>query len=225
MKLYMHPFSTTCRAVRLMCAEHGVNLDEEFVDLMSGAQRQEPYASLNPSCQVPLLVDGDLKLSESSAILKYIAEINDLPCYPKDVKKRARVNEIMDWLNTGLYRDFGYNLVYPQLFPHHKRANDEAQAATISWGQQGAKRWLQILNDCWIGPDNAYLAGNEVTIADYFGAAIVTIGDLIGCDLSAYPNVERWLSNMRGLKHWNTVNEAFMGAVEKNKAMEFVTLD
>jgi glutathione S-transferase len=224
MKLYMHPFSTTCRAVRLMCAENGVTVDEELVDLMTGAQHQEPFASLNPSRQVPFLTDGDWGISESSAIMKYIADVNNLACYPKDLKKRAKVNEAMDWLNTGLYRDYGYNLIYPQLFPHHKRPSDEAQSATLSWGQKGANRWLQVLNDYWIGPNNKFMTGNEVTIADYFGAAIITVGDMIGCDFAAYPNVERWLSNMRALPHWAEVNAMMEGAAAGNKGKEFVTL-
>jgi hypothetical protein len=68
-----------------------------------------------------MLEDGDFRLTESSAILKYLADKRDLPSYPKDSKKRAQVNEVMDWLNTQFYRDFGYGLIYPQLFPNHKR--------------------------------------------------------------------------------------------------------
>ena len=78
-----------------------------------------------------------------------------MPSYPADLKKRAKINEVMDWLNTGFYRDFGYNLVYPQLFPHHKRRSDEAHSGTIAWGQEGSKKWLQLLNDHWIGPKNS----------------------------------------------------------------------
>src|SRR5256885_10898198 len=40
-----------------------------------------------------------------------------------------------------------------------------------------------VLNDYWIGPSNQYLAGNTITIADYFGAALVTLGELLRCDL------------------------------------------
>src|SRR5215470_18095145 len=105
MKLYMHPVSTVCRPIRLLCAENGIKIDEETVDLMTGAQHKEAYASLNPNRQVPLLVDGDLKLTEGSAILKYIAEKYQLPSYPTELKKRAKINEVMDWLNTGFYRD------------------------------------------------------------------------------------------------------------------------
>ena len=90
---------------------------------------------------------------------------------------------MMDWLNTNFYRDWAYNLAYPQLFPNQKRRSDEAQAATIEIGQQNAKRWLKILNDHWIGPKNQYLCGDQITIADYFGAALVTLGEVIRCRL------------------------------------------
>jgi glutathione S-transferase len=222
MKLYMHPVSTVCRPIRLLCAENGIKLDEEMVDLMTGAHHKEPYVSLNPNRQVPLLEDGDLRLTEGSAILKYLADKHDLPSYPKDLKKRAKVNEMMDWLNTGFYRDFGYNLIYPQLFPHQKRRSDEAQAGTIAWGQEGSEKWLQLLNDHWIGPKNQYLCGDEITIADYFGACMVSMGDLIDCKMAAYPNVQRWLTNMKKLKHWEKVNEVFSAFAAANKGKEFV---
>lgn len=222
MKLYMHPVSTGARPVRLFIAENAIPCEEELVDLMTGAQHKEPYASLNPSRLVPMLDDDGFRLTESSAILKYLADKIDSPAYPKDLKKRARVNEVMDWLNTQFYRDFGYGLVYPQLFPHHKRRSDEAHAGSIEWGQAGARKWLQVLNDHWIGPHNAYLCGNELTIADYFGAGLVSIGEIVGCDFAAYPNIARWLGNMRKLKSWDQVNDVFNGFVAANKGREFV---
>jgi len=221
MKLYMHPISTAARPVRLLIAENGIACEEVLIDLQKGAHLQEPYASLNPSRLVPMLEDDGFLLTEGSAILKYLADKYDLPAYPKDLKKRARVNEVMDWLNTQFYRDFGYGLVYPQLFPHHKRRSDEAHAGAIDWGQKGARKWLQILNDHWIGPKNAYLCGDELTIADYFGSALVSLGELVGCDFADYPNVRRWLGNMRKLKTWKQVNEMFEGFAAANKGKEF----
>jgi len=221
MKLYMHPVATTARPVRLFCAESGIVLDEEVVDLMTGAHHKEPYASLNPSRQVPLLVDGDMRLTESSAILKYLADKHDSPAYPKDLQKRAKVNEMMDWLNTGLMRDLGYNMVYPQLYPHHKRRSDEAQAGTIAWGQAGASKWLLLLDQHWLGGGQTYLCGDQITIADYFGASAVTLAELIDCDLSQFPNVSRWLSKMKSLKNWDSVNQVFSAMVAGNKGKSF----
>jgi len=222
MKLYMHPASTTCRPVRLLIAENGIKCDEEVVDILQGAQHRQPYASMNPNRLVPMLEDDDFRLSEASAILKYLAEKYDLPSYPKDLKKHAKVNEMMDWLNTQFYRDFGYGLVYPQLFPHHKRRSDEAHAGAVAWGRQGAKNWLQILNDYWIGPNKQYLCDKEITIADYFGAGLVSIGELIDCDFSTFPNINRWLGNMKRLKSWNQVSEALDSFAAANKGKVFV---
>ena len=65
MKLYMHPISTAARPVRLLIAENGIKCDEEMVDILKGDHYQEPYASLNPNRLVPMLEDGDLRLTES----------------------------------------------------------------------------------------------------------------------------------------------------------------
>jgi glutathione S-transferase len=92
---------------------------------------------------VPPLEDGDLRLTESSAILKYLADKIDSPAYPKDPNLRAKVNEMMDWINANFYRDFGYGLCYPQLFPHLKRHSDEAQAATLETAKEQTQRWLR----------------------------------------------------------------------------------
>ena len=224
MKLYMHPVSMTCRPVRLFAADNNIAMDEEFVDLMTGAHMQPPYSTVNPNCLVPLLEDGDLKLTESSAILKYLADKIGSPAYPKDLKQRAKVNEIMDWINSQFYREWGYNLCYPQLFPHLKRRSDEAQAATLEFGKENAKRWLKILNNHWIGPKSTYLCGNRLTIADYFGAGIVSLGEIIGVDFAPYPNVKRWLDTMTKLPHWGAVNEAFYGLRDAVKGQPFVTL-
>ena len=62
---------------------------------------------------------------------------------------------MMDWFNTQFYRDFGYGLAYPQIFPHHKRPSDDQQTGTIAWGKERAKGWFQVLNDHWIGPKQA----------------------------------------------------------------------
>ena len=224
MKLYMHPVSMTCRPIRMFAADNNIAMDEEFVDLMTGAHMQPPYSNINPNCLVPLLEDGELKLTESSAILKYLADKIDSPAYPKDLKARAKVNEMMDWINTNFYRDWGYNLCYPQLFPNLKRRSDEAQAATLEFGKENAKRWLKLLNDHWIGPKKTYLCGDKITIADYFAVGIVTLGEIIGVNFAPYPNVKHWLGTMKKSPNWAKVNEAFDGLREAVKTQTFVTL-
>ena len=224
MKLYIHPVSMTSRPIRLFVAENGIDLEEQVIDILTGEHYQEPYASFNPNRLVPVLQDDDLRLTESSAILKYLADKIDSPAYPKDLKQRAKVNEMMDWFNTNFYREYGYGFIYPQVFPNHKRESDAVQEATIAWGRERAQNWLTVLNDHWIGPDNSYVCGNQITIADYLGIAFMTLGEIIRIDFSAYPNIHRWINNMKQLEHWGEINEALYGFAEAVKDQEFTTV-
>ncbi len=224
MKLYMHPVSTTSRPVRLFIAENNIPVDEQVIDLFTGEHFKEPYVKMNPNKQVPMIEDGDFRLTESSAILKYLADKINSPAYPKDLKQRAKVNEMMDWFNTQFYRDYGYGMIYPQIFPHHKRPTEEIHKGTIAWGKQLAEGWLQVLNDFWLGPKQQYLCGDQITIADYFGVGLLTVGEVIRCDFSKYPNVARWVANMKKLKSWPKINEVLAGVIEGQKAQPFVAI-
>jgi glutathione S-transferase len=210
-KIYYHPASTTSRPIMLFAAESGIDADFQVVDLFTGEHYKQPYEAINPNHLVPVLEDGDFRLTESSAILKYLAEKSGSPAYPKDLKERARVNERMDWINTQLCRDFAYGFVYPQMFPFHKRRSDEAQDATLAWGKERAQGWLKVLDEHVLGTKNAYLCGDRITLADYFGAPFVALGHVVRSDFAAYPNVQRWLGRMQALPNWKKVNETIDG--------------
>lgn len=224
MKLYYHPASTTCRMIMLLAAEEGIDLDYKIVDLFTGEHLRPEYTKINPSHLVPALEDGDFLLTESSAILKYLADKTNSPAYPKDLKARAQVNAMMDWFNANFYKDFGYGLIYPQLFPHHNRPSDEIQSGTLAWGKQKTLAWLKILDEGLLGPKKAYLCGDRITLADYLGVEIVAVGDLIRCSYTAFPNVERWLRRMKGLKSWAKVHEASDGFAASLKDKPFVNI-
>ncbi|MGE0868527.1 MAG: glutathione S-transferase family protein [Kofleriaceae bacterium] len=223
MKLYMHPVSTASRPVRLFIAEKKIAITEQVVDLMTGEHYKDEFTAINPSRMVPALEDGDLRLTESSAILKYLASKIEAPEYPKDLKKRAKVDEAMDWFNTQFYRDFGYGVLYPQIFGHHKRPSDEQHNGVIAWGKEKAKIWFGILDKSIIGT-KPYVCGDQITIADYFGSCIVTAGEIVGCKFEGYGNVQRWIGNMKKLSSWAMVNEVMYGFASSIKDKKFETL-
>jgi glutathione S-transferase len=224
MKLYYHPASTTCRPIELFAAENGISLELELVDLFTGAQYQPEFLAINPSHQVPVLIDGDFRLSESAAILKYLADKAGSPLYPKQAQARARVDERIDWINTQLCRDLVYGLVYPQILPTHKRRSDEAQDSTLQWGRERAQAWLTILDQHMLGADSPWLCGAQMTIADYFAASFVAMAETIGSDLAAYPNVRHWLDRMKALKSWPKVNAAIDGYAASLKGNPMLAL-
>ena len=66
--------------------------------------------------------------------------------------------------------------------------------------------------------------GDSLTVADYLGAEMVGLGELIRCNYSAYPNVERWMRNMKALKSWAKVHEVFYGFAGSLKDTPFVAI-
>ena len=223
MKLHFHPVSTSSRPVLLFCAEENIAYDPVIVDLMTGAHLKDPFLTLNPSHMVPVLEDGDFVLTESSAILKYLADKVDSAAYPKDLKARARVNERLDWVHTNLAREYAYHLIYPQVFPHHVRTPEAAQTSLLNWGKEKSEHMLSILDRSIIG-SHKYMCGDAITLADYFGAEVLGVGSLIGVSFKAYPNVDRWMNTMRALPSWGKVNEAADGFAASLKGKPFVTI-
>ena len=224
MKLYYHPASTTSRIVMMFAAEEGIALDYQVVDLMTGEHLKPEYKAINPNCLVPVLDDDGFVLTESSAIVRYLAGKVGSDAYPLNLMARARVDEAMGWFYSNYYKDLGYGLVYPQVFPHHKRPTEEAQAGTVDWGKQKAQHWLEILDQDLIGPSRKFLCGERITLADYVGAEMVTLGELVHCEYRGYPNVRRWIGNMKALEHWPEVHEVADGFTASLKDQQFVSI-
>jgi glutathione S-transferase len=224
MKIYYHPVSTTSRPLMLFAQEAGMNVDFQVVDLMKGEHVQPAFTALNPNRLVPVLEDGDFRLTESSAILKYLADKAGSPAYPKDLRQRAKVNEMMDWINTQLCRDLAYGLIYPQIFPNHKRPSEEQQKGTLAWAKERARGWMEVLDRSLLAHGKPYLCGDQITIADYFAAAFISLAEFVRSDFKAYPNVERWYNRMKALKSWNKVHEVFYGFAGSMKDAKFETV-
>lgn len=208
MKLYFHPASTTSRSIMLFAADNRIALDYQLVDLLTGEHSKPAFLAINPNGQVPLYEDGDFRLAESSAILKYLADSIQSPSYPSNLRQRARVNERMDWFNTSLSRELCHGFIYPQFLPNHRRPDAYVQAQSLAWHRPQAVRCLDILDKEVIG-SNAYVCGERITIADYFGIAMVTLGETIRIDYSAWKNLSRWIERMKDRQSWPVVNQAF----------------
>lgn len=208
MKLYYDPQSTTCRAVMTFVADEAIDLDLQMISLMAGEHFSPEYLAVNPNGLVPFLVDGPLAIGECSAILKYLAETAGSPAYPETLVERTRVNAAMDWFNTHFHRDFCDFHVYPQILPaDHLPAGD--LGPMIAYGEAASGRWLAVLDRQLEG--RSFVCGQEISLADYMGAAFLTLGELVGFDLAPWPNVARWIRTMKARPGWAPANAAFNG--------------
>src|SRR5262245_20107489 len=96
MDLYFSPHCGHSKRVLFTVAELGIDLDRHPLDLGRGEHRLPSYLALNPNGKVPALVDGDLVLWESSAIVLYLAEQRpERGLVPANAGARAELNK---WL-------------------------------------------------------------------------------------------------------------------------------
>ncbi|MBR0681206.1 glutathione S-transferase family protein [Roseomonas eburnea] len=209
MKLHYFDGSTTCRPIVMFAHEAGIPLELVPVDLFAGEQTQPAFLAKNPNGKVPVLEDDGFLLTESSAILKYLAEVSGSPAYPADPRGRARVNAQMDWFNTGFYRTFGYGIVYPVVMPHTAHAGPGVQEAVTGAARHEAQSLLRILNDHMLSDGGAFLGGAQPNLADFLGVAFTTIGEMIGEDFSAHRRVVRWIAAMKARPSWAAANRGF----------------
>jgi glutathione S-transferase len=108
MKLYYVVGSPNCRKVHAVVSRTGLKVDMEYMDFFTGELQAPAYHAVNPNGMVPALVDGDLKLWESNAIMAYLADAAGADAlYPRDAKRRADVQRWLFWEVTHFNKALG----------------------------------------------------------------------------------------------------------------------
>ncbi|WP_374574939.1 glutathione S-transferase family protein [Phenylobacterium sp.] len=211
MKLYCDPISTTSRPVLLFVAEHRLPVEIVHVDLMSEDNRSAAYLALNPNGIVPFLVDCDLRLGESTAILRYLADKIGSPAYPREPAARAKADEALDWFATNFHSYFCTMTIYPN-FGVPRGLDPAVAQGLIAYGETRSPKWLEILDRHMLG-GRPFVCGDQITLADYLGASFVTLGEAASFDFSPWPNVVAWIARMKARPHWDATYAGFYGLV------------
>jgi glutathione S-transferase len=207
MKLYCDPISTTSRPVLMFIAEQGLDMEIVHVDLMSGGAQDPAYLALNPNGIVPFLVDGDLHLGESAAILKYLAVKADSTAYPEDLRTQALVDSAMSWFGTQFHEYFCLFTCYPHMGVP-QGLPPEVSKLMVEFGREKSPRWLTVLDQHMLGA-RPYVCGDLPTIADYYGLSFALLGGLASYDFNPYPNIEAWIGRMQALPSFAPTYAAF----------------
>ena len=94
-RIHRHPLSGHSHRVELFAKLAGINHMLVDVDLMAGEHKKEPFLSLNPSGQVPTVEDGVIVISDSNAILVYLARKYAPDWLPGDLLREAEVQKFL----------------------------------------------------------------------------------------------------------------------------------
>jgi glutathione S-transferase len=157
--LYHFPYSQHARRVVSLMAEAGLDYELRHVDMAKGAHRSAEYLGVNPNHQVPTLVDGDIKIHESNAILRYLCVKHGLDAwYPKELPLRAKVEQWLDWNQCRLSPTV-VDIVLNSVF-----LGAAGDKAAVERGQSRLPELWSILDEGLAGTQ--FLAGSRPTIAD-----------------------------------------------------------
>ncbi|MBX4863801.1 glutathione S-transferase family protein [Rhizobium bangladeshense] len=179
----VHAFATP-NSVKVLIAleELGLPYALKPVNVRKGEQKTEAFLALNPNGKVPVLVDDGFVLTESAAILVYLAEKTG-KLLPQDAIVRARVFEQLFFHASGLSPAFGNAGFF-------KRSSAEPQPIAEARFVTEAERILGLL-DAKLGL-RPFAAGEEFTIADIAHFGWMWRIQFPGLTLDGRPNLSRW---------------------------------
>jgi glutathione S-transferase len=140
----------------------GADFEPVMVKLHKGEQQQEPFKSINPRGQVPVLVDGDTVITQIVAIVNYLdAKFPEQQYLPRDPLARTKVLETLAWMNNTVHPTFTHVFM-----PFKFAGTPEAQAELKSFN---AKVYAGLLAEIEVMAKQAADAGRPYLAGDRFG--------------------------------------------------------
>jgi len=188
--LYSMQTSGNCYKPRLLLHHLGIPFRLIEVDTRRGETRIESYLALNPNGRVPLLLLPDgRKLSESNAMLLYLAE--GTAYLPTDRYERALVNQ---WLFFEQYDHEPQVAVARSWITVYPEKRGKATAEQIAGWQEKGNRALAVMERQLAAND--WLAGGSYSVADIALYAYTHVADEGGFDLGRYPGITAWIGRV-----------------------------
>ena len=175
------------RAFRCLWMLEELGLEYEHVPTnFLGDNKQPDYLAINPNGRIPTLVDGDTVLWESMAINLYLAAKYDGGLQPKSVEELGRATQWSFWgmteIEKALLEYFFHTVILPE---------DQRDAAVPPAAAKQLEAPLAVLDGALEGRD--HLVSDQFNVADLNLASVLSWALPARLDLSAFPNVTRWL--------------------------------
>ncbi len=186
-RIHSFPLSGHAHRVQLFASLAGIAHEVIHVDLAAGAHKKAPFLNLNPAGQVPVVEDGDIVLTDSNAILVYLARKYAPSFLPTDLVLEAEVQKFLTLaageVAFGLSASRLINVFKAPLDANTTKATAAKALAKLETHMEGRE----------------FLVNDQPSIADiaiYSYTAHAPEGDV---SLEPYPNVRRLLANIEAL--------------------------
>lgn len=199
MKLYYNPMSPNVRRARLTAAVLGISLDEQLVDFSKGEHKSPAYLALNPNGAVPTLVDDDFVLTESRAIMQYLAtQKPDAGLLPQSERARADVTRWQFWDAAHFSPQLG-TLAFEKLIKGMMGLG-EPDARKVEDALTNFRRFGAVLNQRLQG--KSFVVGDRLTLADLTLASSLMYATQTDAPLAEFPNLQAWFTKITALDGW-----------------------
>jgi len=166
-----------------------------FVDFFNGETRSDQYRNqVNEMGEAPVLVDGDIKLTQSGVIQNYLYNRTG----KHGGKDEAEKLEILRWIlwdNHKLSSFAGNTRFLMNFFPKDKRPQP-----VIDFNLARLKSSYGILENALTDKD--FLVGNNISHADMTCCAYLYYPEPFGFERDDWPNIDRWLENISTIPGW-----------------------
>ena len=160
LKLYGTPPTRALRVVWLL-NELGLEHELHPVDLMQDEHHQQDFLSLNPAARVPVLVDGNLVLTESAAIQLYLAEKYPQAGFiPETLEDRAQMYRWMFFLVTEVEQPLWRIARHTFVYPDEKRIPQDVELA-----RQECLEMIEVLERHM--SEREFMVGDRLSVADF----------------------------------------------------------
>ena len=197
MKFYQHPLSANCRKAAVVLKHESISCEFVEVDLLAQANRKPEFLKHNPNGKVPVLVDGDLSLWESNAIMTYVASKKDSSLWPNTDQR----HDIFRWLcwEMAHFGPAADGIVFEKMFkPMMGMGDPDPQAVEKSSGQ--FKTHAQVLDDHLAS--RQFVSGDSLTLADFAIASHLTYAVPAGIPLDSFQHIVRWNKQLDEVPAW-----------------------
>lgn len=198
MKLYGTLASNNVR--RAMAVARHLDIAVEHVELMplTPAADEPEFRRASPAGRVPALIDGDFMLTESHAIMLYFAGLRPNSLWPEGNRERA---EVMRWLSWSLaHWHAGWQPLQWERFIKPVIFKGSTDDAAVQRAEQIFHREARLLDEHLAGRE--WLAGSELTLADFSVAAGLGYARPAGLPLEPYGNIRAWYRRVEQLPAW-----------------------
>jgi maleylacetoacetate isomerase/maleylpyruvate isomerase len=193
MNLYSYWRSTAAYRVRIALNLKQLPYDITNVDLVKngGEQHSEAYQKLNPNQLVPTLVDGDVVLSQSSAIIEYLEEsYPGSALLPKQAYLRAQIRAMAQTVACDIHP-----LNNLRVLQYLKKKLSAEQQQLDNWYQHWVQKGFAAIEKTLQSTSGNYCFDNDVTLADVFLVPQVYNANRFKVDINDFPLIQKINNN------------------------------